>query len=191
MKVFLLIAFAFFKISNSDSNYERLLSGIKDDNKDSCNLYQEKNEILFKKWLKDTVTILQKDSSFKTTEIGIKSRNIIVYEDSLSFEIHYIIKQIINPSTKYSKKSIIGSTIYNLRSEKVILPKIPYKMRIAYTERYDLSFTNLIHEDSYEYNYLSTIPVNSNIETCYTLIKGNLTQTLKQKKVVDWDPWKK
>ncbi len=149
-------------------------------------LYLNKKELSFKIWLKDTLKIIQHDGSNQNNEIGVKSRCIRLSEDSLSFEIRIVISKLIKRKDQFPIQTIIGSTLYNLKSEHVILPKSSYEIRIAYIELYDISHTDGVYERNYEYDYVSIIPLNSKMETCYTLMKGNLINVKKERKVLNW-----
>ena len=156
--------------------------------KDSIETYPLKEELLFKRWLKDTLLILKQDKSFKSVQIiTVNSKYLSIYSDSLSFEIRTIIDDTINPKIKYPKKTWVGGTLYNLESERVNLPKNPYELKIDVIEMYGLSSSkNLIYEKNYEYNYISVRPLGIKIETYYSLMKGNLIDSLKKESSSDW-----
>lgn len=132
-----------------------------------------KEELLFKRWLKDTLLVLKQDKSFKSNDdiITVNSKYLSVYTDSLSFEIRTVIDDTIDFKIKYPIKTWIGGTLYNLESKKVNLPQKPYELKIDVVEMYGLSSSkNLIREKNYEYNYISVRPLDSKYETYYSLI---------------------
>jgi hypothetical protein len=154
----------------------------------SNDMYMLNQDIKFKKWCKDTLDILKKDNSYKKTEIGVISRKIILNPDSTFFEIRYRISLKIYPQKKYSINTIVGSVIYNLKWENVILPKTKYELRIEYAEEFGMSGAeHLTYEMWPRYDYISTRPINSNIETCYSIIKGNLIDTKEQVFDPNWE----
>jgi hypothetical protein len=192
MRLFILIFFlVFFFISSCSSNKKKDLTKIdsvlQNQKTDSLNAYPTKEELIFKRWLKDTLLILKQDKSFKNGSILVNSKYINIESDSLSLEIRTIIDDTIDFKIKYPIKTWIGGTLYNLESERVNLPKKPYELKIDVMEIYGLSSSkNLIYDKSYEYNYISARPLGSKIETYFSIIKGNLIQTLEKESSSDW-----
>ncbi len=176
------LLFVFVIVINAENKTKQVEN--QDSNLDSLSLH--KKELMFKAWLKDTISVLQEVGSSKNDEIGLLNSCIKVSEDSLSFEIKSTLSKVIQKKDKFPQTTIIGSTLYNLKSEHVHLPSNSYEFRIAYVERYDVSYVNLVHEKSYEYNYISIIPLHSETETCYTLMKGNLVGIAKKKILSNW-----
>ena len=142
---------------------------------------------LYKSWLMDTIAVINKNKG-KVFEPGLKNRCIRVYEDSLFSEFRYNISKVIYPNTPFSDNTIIGTALYHLKVEHVNLPQKPFEIRIAYTEFYECSYRFMPYERSYEYSYLSVRPLDSNIETHYSIIKGNLVGTEKKRKTTNWLP---
>lgn len=147
-----------------------------------------KNELAFKKWLIDTCSILKKNEKVQNV-ICQYNKSFIVAEDSLSLELHEIICKTIDKNDYYSKNTIVGAALSAIKDENVKIPKRPFLIRIAYIEFYDASIYNSVYEKSYEYAFLSIIPIGSNTEVVYNLIKGNVVGIKYRKKKDDWIPF--
>jgi hypothetical protein len=130
---------------------------------------------IFKDWIRDTLKIINENED---REIGVLSRRIEVMDDSSLLKVSYKISKVINSRTKYSTDTFIGTVNRMLQVNGVRLPLSDYEIRIkAEVYSQPSSAEQVVHDDWMELPYVSIRLINSNIETVYTLIKGNLTDT--------------
>jgi hypothetical protein len=126
----------------------------------------------FKKWLRDTVKVI---NDYKENEPGLISKKIEITPDSLILKVSYKISKVINNNAMYSSDTFIGTVIDMLKSNGVRLP-LNFEIRIKadfFSE--ESAAPQLIHDDWMELPYVSIWQVGKKNETFYTLIKGNLT----------------
>lgn len=163
----------------------------KTDSKISNRQLVDTDQLKFKSWLKDTCIALNKFHRVPYSN-DETNKSVIISEDSLSLEIRELIHKTISKNDHFSPNSIIGSALSAIKYEKIVLPKTPFIVRIAYSELYEPSSHNLKYEETYEYAFFSITPVGTRKETVYSIIKGNIVGIKKRITTNNWIPkeWK-
>lgn len=115
-------------------------------------------------------------SFYHYNELGLISKHAKVSPDSLFVEFNIKINDTVFSLNNYLENSYLLSTLSILKQYHVTIPNQPFEIRIALTDSYFLSDDYSIIDRSYSIDYLTLRQLNSNIETHYSIVKGNLVK---------------
>ncbi len=135
--------------------------------KDNENFSQNKKEIEFKKWLKDTLFVLKK------TAHNEHRRIISVSEDSLSLDISKSYDTILT-FNKTTKERELNYAIDLLKRNKVF-PKGKFNFKMIILQSYSTSMVRQLTYD-YDYEIKQFFIKEKNTITQYNFVKGNLVE---------------
>ena len=139
-------------------------------NKDAKDITSKNlNELIFKKWLKDTIDILKKENHSKY------KKEIRISLDSLSMDIEKRFDEKIDPKNILKIKNKELSYVLDLLDRNHDLPKDQFRLKFVISSYYSVSMVNqLKYEYDSEIKSLQIIKGNQ-IEK-YKFLKGNLIE---------------
>lgn len=136
---------------------------------EKINIPQNKNELIFKNWLRDTINILNKEDHLDY------KRELTISADSLSMEIVKTFDEKINAKNihKLKHKELIYAVDLLTRNQD--LPKEEFRLNLVISSYYAVS---MVEQLKYEYD--SEIKlfdiIKKNIIEKYSFLKGNLIE---------------
>lgn len=130
---------------------------------------QNKNEIVFKSWLRDTLNVLKNQQKLDY------KRDVLVTSDSLSLDIVKTFDKKINPKNigKIKSKELIYA--FDLLDRSHNMPEEEFKLNLVISSYYSVS---MVEQLKYEYDSeikLFDIIKKNKIEK-YRFVKGNLIE---------------
>lgn len=130
---------------------------------------QNKNEIVFKNWLRDTLNVLKNEHKLDY------KRDILVSSDSLSLDIVKTFDKEVNPKSieKIKSKELMYS--FDLLDRSHNMPQEEFKLKLVIGSYYSVS---MVEQLKYEYDSeikLFDIIKKNKIEK-YRFVKGNFIE---------------
>lgn len=136
---------------------------------EKINIPQNKNELIFKNWLRDTINVLNKENHLDY------KRKITISADSLSIDIVKTFDNKINPKNihKIKHKELIYAMDLLIRNND--LPQNDFKLKFRISSDYSVS---MVRQLKYEYNseIILFIIIEKKRTIKYTFSKGNFIE---------------
>ncbi len=140
-------------------------------NKEEKNIaFQNKNELIFKNWLRDTINILNKENN----QLDYK-REMNISTDSLSIDIVKTFDKKIKPKeiNKIKNKELIHAI--DLLSRNNDLPKDEFRLKLINSSYYSVSMVEKLKYD-YDNEIKQFDVIKKNKIEKYKFLKGNFIE---------------
>ena len=139
-------------------------------NKDAKNITSKNlNELIFKKWLKDTICILKKENHSRY------NKEIRISSDSLSMDIEKRFDEKIDPKNVLKIKNKELGYVMDLLDRNHDLPKDQFRLKFVISSYYSVSMVNQLKYE-YDSEIKSLHVIKGNQIEKYKFLKGNLIE---------------